>query len=54
MLNGIPFTDQKLVHANRFAGFPFSFGVFQDYYSTHEPFAGSGHIPIIGTCAMVC
>ncbi|EFY94170.1 MFS transporter [Metarhizium robertsii] len=33
-------------------GFPFSFGVFQDYYSTHEPFAGSEQIPIIGTCAM--
>ena len=34
-------------------GFPFSFGVFQDYYSTHEPFAGSPNIAIIGTCAMV-
>jgi hypothetical protein len=34
-------------------GFPFSFGVFQDYYSTHEPFAGSTKIAIIGTCAMV-
>ncbi|KHO00412.1 MFS monocarboxylate transporter [Metarhizium album ARSEF 1941] len=33
-------------------GFPFSFGVFQDYYSTHEPFAASSQIPIIGTCAM--
>ncbi|KAK7421467.1 hypothetical protein QQX98_002166 [Neonectria punicea] len=34
-------------------GFPFAFGVFQDYYSTHEPFAGSSQIPVIGTCAMV-
>ncbi|KAK2612603.1 hypothetical protein QQS21_001375 [Conoideocrella luteorostrata] len=33
-------------------GFPYSFGVFQDYYSTHEPFAGSEQIPVIGTCAM--
>ncbi|KAJ4294561.1 hypothetical protein N0V90_008252 [Kalmusia sp. IMI 367209] len=30
-------------------GFGFSFGVFQDYYSTHEPFAGSGSIAAIGT-----
>ncbi|KAK1827898.1 MFS general substrate transporter [Podospora conica] len=33
-------------------GFPFAFGVFQNFYSTHAPFAGSPHIPIIGTCAM--
>ncbi|KAM5349162.1 hypothetical protein ACJ41O_008985 [Fusarium nematophilum] len=25
-------------------GFPFAFGVFQDYYSTHEPFKGSSSI----------
>ncbi|KAI1340829.1 major facilitator superfamily domain-containing protein [Xylariaceae sp. FL0016] len=30
-------------------GFGFSFGVFQNYYSTHEPFAGSGNIAVIGT-----
>jgi MFS family permease len=30
-------------------GFGFSFGVFQDYYSTHEPFAGSASIAAIGT-----
>ncbi|KAI1368391.1 MFS general substrate transporter [Xylaria arbuscula] len=30
-------------------GFTFSFGVFQDYYSQHEPFASSGSIAIIGT-----
>lgn len=34
-------------------GFPFAYGVFQDYYSTHEPFAGSSQIAVIGTCAMV-
>ncbi|KAK5997754.1 MFS-type transporter pytF-like protein [Cladobotryum mycophilum] len=33
-------------------GFPFAFGIFQDYYRTHEPFAGSSQIAIIGTCAM--
>ncbi|KAK7756067.1 hypothetical protein SLS62_002010 [Diatrype stigma] len=36
----------------KLAGFPFSFGVFQDYYSSHEPFAGSSNIAVIGTCAM--
>ncbi|UKZ71090.1 uncharacterized protein TrAtP1_012055 [Trichoderma atroviride] len=33
-------------------GFPFAFGVFQDYYRTHEPFAGSSKIAVIGTTAM--
>ncbi|KAJ5747133.1 uncharacterized protein N7511_008829 [Penicillium nucicola] len=33
-------------------GYAFAFGIFQDYYSSHPPFAGSGHIAIIGTCAM--
>ena len=35
------------------AGFTFSYGIFQDYYSTHEPFKSSGDIAVIGTCAMV-
>ncbi|KFY09090.1 hypothetical protein V492_05628 [Pseudogymnoascus sp. VKM F-4246] len=30
-------------------GFSFSFGVFQDYYSTHEPFAGATNIATVGT-----
>ncbi|KAJ4357699.1 uncharacterized protein N0V89_002275 [Didymosphaeria variabile] len=30
-------------------GFGFSFGVFQDYYTSHEPFAGSGSTAAIGT-----
>ncbi|TPX15531.1 uncharacterized protein E0L32_004229 [Thyridium curvatum] len=34
-------------------GFPFSFGVFQDYYSEHEPFKGQPNIALVGTCAMV-
>ncbi|KAF4637259.1 hypothetical protein G7Y89_g833 [Cudoniella acicularis] len=29
-------------------GFSFSFGVFQDYYSTAQPFAGSSNIAVIG------
>ncbi|KAL8680718.1 MAG: hypothetical protein Q9186_003117 [Xanthomendoza sp. 1 TL-2023] len=33
-------------------GFPFSFGVFQQYYSTHEPFRSDGSgIAVIGTLA---
>lgn len=34
-------------------GFPFTFGLFQEYFSTHEPFASQGNTAIIGTCAMV-
>ncbi|KAJ4266254.1 hypothetical protein NW762_004237 [Fusarium torreyae] len=30
-------------------GFGFSFGVFQEYYSHHEPFSGSNSIAAIGT-----
>ncbi|KAF2963947.1 hypothetical protein GQX73_g9627 [Xylaria multiplex] len=30
-------------------GYTFSFGVFQDYYNQHEPFASSGNIAVIGT-----
>ncbi|KAE9576833.1 MFS transporter asaE [Colletotrichum fructicola] len=33
-------------------GFPFAFGVFQNYYSTNAPFAGQPNIAVIGTCAM--
>ncbi|KAF7557278.1 hypothetical protein G7Z17_g819 [Cylindrodendrum hubeiense] len=32
-------------------GFPLTFGVFQNYYSTHAPLAGSTNIAVIGTCA---
>lgn len=34
-------------------GFGFSFGIFQDYLSKHEPFAGSDKIAVIGTTTMV-
>ncbi|MCJ1479641.1 hypothetical protein MMC13_008327 [Lambiella insularis] len=30
-------------------GFPFSFGIFQDYYTTHAPFSSSAGIANIGT-----
>ncbi|KAF2734855.1 putative MFS monocarboxylate transporter [Polyplosphaeria fusca] len=33
-------------------GFPFAYGIFQEHYSTHAPFAGSRNIAVIGTCAM--
>ncbi|KAI9726109.1 MAG: hypothetical protein M1834_009425 [Cirrosporium novae-zelandiae] len=33
-------------------GFPFSFGVFQDYYATTKPFAGCNNIAVIGTVAV--
>ncbi len=33
-------------------GFGYSFGVFQAYYSTHEPFASAGNTAVVGTCAM--
>ncbi|OLN81569.1 Monocarboxylate transporter 8 [Colletotrichum chlorophyti] len=33
-------------------GFPFAFGIFQNYYSTNPPFAGQSNIAVIGTCAM--
>ena len=34
------------------SGFPFSFGIFQEYYSTHEPFSKDhSSIAIIGTTA---
>lgn len=35
------------------SGFPACFGVFQEYYSSHEPFAGSPNIAVVGACAMV-
>lgn len=39
--------------ANKKPGFPFAFGIFQNYYSTHAPFMGSSNIAAIGTTAMV-
>jgi len=35
-------------------GFPISFGVFQDYYSTLPQFAGNKNIALIGTIAQGC
>jgi hypothetical protein len=34
-------------------GFPFSFGIFQDYYRSSPEFEGASGIAVIGTCAMV-
>lgn len=34
-------------------GFPYSYGIFQDYYSTHEPFKGKSGISAIGSTAIV-
>ncbi|KAG6040311.1 hypothetical protein E4U41_000907 [Claviceps citrina] len=33
-------------------GFPGAYGVFQSYYSTHEPFNGQTGLPVVETCAM--
>ncbi|KAJ4334943.1 hypothetical protein N0V95_009034 [Ascochyta clinopodiicola] len=33
-------------------GFPFAYGIFQEYYSSNPPFEGSRNIALIGTCAM--
>lgn len=43
-----------LMGALRFTGFAFSFGIFQDYYSTHEPFSSEAHrIALVNTTATV-
>jgi len=34
-------------------GFPFTFGLFQEYYSAHQPFSSTSNIAVIGTCSMV-
>ncbi|KAJ4991668.1 major facilitator superfamily transporter [Stagonosporopsis vannaccii] len=33
-------------------GFPWAYGIFQEYYSSNPPFQGERNIAIIGTCAM--
>ncbi|KAK7711200.1 hypothetical protein SLS57_008115 [Botryosphaeria dothidea] len=33
-------------------GFAFTFGVFQEYYSTHEPFVGEKNVAVVGTTAL--
>lgn len=33
-------------------GLPFTYGVFNDYYSTHGPFDGSSNLAIVGTCSL--
>lgn len=34
-------------------GLPFSFGVFEKYYTKHEPFASQTGVPAIGTTSLV-
>lgn len=34
-------------------GWPFSFGLFQEYYTRFPQFSESRNIAVIGTCAMV-
>lgn len=43
----------RLTGGRLWTGFGFSFGIFQEYYSTHQPFAGSANIAVIGTTTMV-
>jgi hypothetical protein len=52
---GMRFLDAEThkTSANASSGFPATYGVFQEYYSTHEPFIGSSNIAVVGTCAMV-
>ncbi|KAF1960499.1 MFS general substrate transporter [Byssothecium circinans] len=33
-------------------GFAASYGIFQEYYSTHAPFVGQRNIAVVGACAM--
>jgi hypothetical protein len=34
-------------------GFAFTFGLFQEYYSSHDLFSSSGNIAVIGSCSLV-
>lgn len=35
-------------------GFPLTFGIFQAYYQSTEPFEGNAYIPVVGTLVTVC
>jgi hypothetical protein len=46
--------DVPKFHSDPLLGFPFSFGVFQEYYSNHEPFSSApSGIATVGTTALV-
>src|SRR5690242_14358515 len=54
---GISLGYKHLLHTSRLpvltlSGFPFAYGIFQEYYSSNPPFKGERNIAIIGTCAM--
>jgi hypothetical protein len=34
-------------------GFAFTFGLFQEYYSSHALFSSSANIAVIGSCSLV-
>jgi hypothetical protein len=34
-------------------GFAFTFGLFQEYYSSHALFSSSNNIAVIGSCSLV-
>jgi len=42
-----------MLTSSGFAGFPFSYGVFQAYYSRTEPFAGSNQLSAVGALSSV-
>ncbi len=41
------------VRSNVIEGFPLTFGVFQTFYSTHQPFENNKYLPVVGTLATV-
>jgi MFS family permease len=44
--------DWNRERVTEWSGFPYSYGIFQAYYSTHEPFASEpGGVAVIGTTA---
>lgn len=49
---GYGWPQSRRVSTDINVGFPASYGVFQEFYSTND-FAGSSNIAVVGTCAMV-
>lgn len=49
---GIVLMCWQIVQAYCYLGFPASYGIFQEYYSTND-FKGSSNIAVVGACAMV-
>jgi hypothetical protein len=54
LLNPLTLPSDSTSCIDIFTGFPFSFGVFQEYYTTHEPFSSQpAGIAAVGTTATV-